>query len=78
MTDREFIAQNKTPKDKMKVLKTMKISTTPEGSKELNIWDKKRWLILTDYWMDRISQEHADEKLRQVTYEEERARTSNE
>jgi hypothetical protein len=74
MTNREFIAQNKSAKDKIKVLGTMNIGTTPVGSKELNIWDKRRWLILEDYWMGHISQEYANEKLAQVTYEERRAR----
>ncbi len=73
MTNREFIAQNKAAKDKIKVLKTMGIGTTPEGSRELNFWDRRRWVILKDFWMGRISQEHADHSLERVT-KEERAR----
>jgi len=77
MTNREFISQNKSAKDKIKVLKTMGISTTPEGSKELNFWDRRRWVILKDFWMDRISKEHADHLLERVTQEERDKGTPN-
>ncbi len=51
--------------------------TTPEGSKELNFWDRRRWVILKDFWMDRISKEHADHLLERVTQEERDKGTPN-
>jgi hypothetical protein len=53
----------------------MGIGTTPDGSKELNYWDKRRWLVLKDFWLGHISQEHSDWMLAKITEEEESERT---
>ncbi|HYT40933.1 MAG TPA: hypothetical protein VEP90_01185 [Methylomirabilota bacterium] len=70
MTNRDFIAQNKSAKDKLKVLRIMGISTTPDDSKELNRWDKQRWIALVDFWLDRVPKQKVEVRLEQINNDE--------
>lgn len=69
----EFITENQSVPSKLKILKQMGLRTTPDGERELNYWDKKRWLVLRDFWTEGITKERAEEVLEQIDNEQERA-----
>lgn len=70
MTNREFIEDNNTPQKRIKVLRALELSEADPKDKEMSIWDKRRWLILEDYWMGNVSKEYAEEVLSKITEEE--------
>ncbi len=48
----------------------MGISTTPDDSKELNRWDKQRWIALVDFWLDRVPKQKVEVRLEQINNDE--------
>lgn len=70
----KFINENQSTASKLRILKQLGMRTTPEDERELNFWDKKRWLVLEDFWAERMTKEHAEELLEKIDNDQERAK----
>lgn len=67
---RQFIEENNTPQKRIKVLRALGFSDADPKSKELNIWDKLKWIALRDFWAGNTTEEHALNRIDEIRKEE--------
>jgi hypothetical protein len=69
-SNRQFIEENNTSQKRIKVLRALGFSDADPKSKELNIWDKRKWLALCDFWAGHTTEEHALKRVNGIIKEE--------
>jgi hypothetical protein len=69
-SNRQFIEENNTPQKRIKVLRALGFSDADPKSKELNVWDKRKWIALKDFWAGNTTEEHALKRVNEIIQEE--------